>query len=376
MSEPFVVVMAGGNGARLWPASTPDHPKHLLGLAPGAASLLATTLDRARAWAASQRTFVVTTAAQRPAILALTPELPPEHIIAEPAGRNTAPCLHHAMLRVHAALRAADWSPAALRSAVVLALPADHHIRDPRGLDRALRAAIAHAAAAQEIVTLGVQPTAPDTGYGYIERAEQPLHSGSPALFHARRFIEKPDAARAREFFDSGRFLWNAGIFAFPLLRTLAAIDEHAPELAAAFAPVAAALAIGDDAALTAALTAAYDRAPAQPIDVALLEKLPDLRVIPVEIGWDDLGSWAAVHALAERDLQGNAALAPPGVTLQIADSQDTLVWSDDAEIAVLGVRGLAVIASGGKILVCPLDRAQEIRALAAHSAAQRRREP
>lgn len=369
MSERFVLVMAGGSGTRLWPASTPERPKHLLGLAPDAPSLLAATLERAATWAPPERTYVITTADQRAALLAALPRLSPAQLLVEPRGRNTAACVAHGLVAIDARLRAAGEGDEARARAVVLALPADHHVRDRPAFERAILAAADEAARDRVIVTLGITPTHADTGYGYIERDDRPI---SDNIFPVRRFVEKPDAARAAEFLATGRFLWNAGVFALPVAPALAALAAHAPAIAAAFAPYAAALAAGDPDAAAAALSRAYDEVPRLPIDIALMEKLDDLRVVPVQAGWDDLGSWAAVHAVAPHDAAGNALLtgARP---VHALDAEGTLVWSDDAEVAVIGVRGLAVIASGGKVLVCPLDRAQEVRAIAERSAAARR---
>ena len=364
MTDRFVLVMAGGSGARLWPASTPRRPKHLLGLAPDAPSLLAATLDRARAWAPESRALVITTAAQRAAVLAARPDLA-DRLLVEPVGRNTAACVAHGLVALRARLAHEGWTSDRIDRAVVLAVPADHHVADRAAFDRAVLAAADDAARAGVIVTLGITPSHPDTGYGYIERGDAPLAaSDAPAIYPVRRFVEKPDAARARDFLATGRFLWNAGVFALPLGPALAALARHAPELAAAFAPLAAALAAGDPVAAAAALDGAYAAAPALPIDVALMEKLPDLRVLPVHAGWSDLGSWSAIHAAAAHDADGNALLAADR-PIHAIDARDTLVWSEDAEVAVIGVSGLAVICSGGKVLVCPLDRAQEVRALA-----------
>ncbi|MEZ4452047.1 MAG: sugar phosphate nucleotidyltransferase [Nannocystaceae bacterium] len=368
MTERHVLVMAGGSGTRLWPASIPERPKHLIGLGPGAPSLLAATLERARALVGDGGLWVITTEAQRPAILDAHPELRPEQVLAEPRGRNTAAAIMYALLQI----RAAVWrSGFGADEAVVIALPADHHIAAPSALLTALERGIDEAAEHHTIVTLGIHPTRADTGYGYIEHDGEPLDPRvQPPVYPVRRFVEKPPAEQAALFLATGRFLWNAGIFVLPLARTLSAIHEHAPELAAAFAPVTVALE-DEDADREAALVAAYAAVPALPIDIALMEKLRDLRVIPVSVGWNDLGSWAAIHEASDHDDQGNSILLDGAARVHVVDSRDNLIWSEGQEIALIGVSHLAVVAVDGKLLICPLNRAQEVRAIAQASRAE-----
>ena len=369
MSERFVLVMAGGSGSRLWPASTAARPKHLLGTHPEAPTLLDATLSRARAWVGDGRIWVITTAAQRPAIVAAHPELPAAQILAEPCGRNTAPAIAFALLHLRAYLDERGIAP---DRAVVVALPADHHIAAPEALERALERASDHALDEQIIVTLGIEPTRPDTGYGYIERSEE-ARPGTPPIqppiYPVRRFVEKPDAERARSFLENGRFLWNAGIFVLPVAGALTAFNKHAPEIAAALTPVAAALRSRDAAAVDRASEAAYAAVPSTPIDIAVMEKLARLDVLPVKLGWNDLGSWAAIHGVSQVDGDDNALLSDSAGSIDAIDCEGSLVWSEGVEVVAIGLRGLAVIASDGKLLVCPIERAQEVREAARRSA-------
>ncbi len=367
MSERFVLVMAGGSGSRLWPASTPERPKHLLSPRPGAPTLLAATLDRARSWLADDRIWVITTAEQRSTIVAAHPEIPPAQIIAEPCGRNTAPAIALALLHIREHLEQRALSP---ERAVVIALPADHHISAPKALESALERASIHALERQEIVTLGIEPSRPDTGYGYIERDAQPAAQTTEApIYRVRRFVEKPDIALAKRFVASGRFLWNAGIFILPIARTLAALKTHAAPLMSALKPVSAALRADDPNALERTTLAAYAVLPAAPIDIALMEKLDDLWVLPVALGWNDLGSWAAMHGICPPDSRGNALLSDERGSVDAIDCDGSLLWSEGIELIAIGLRDLAVIASGGKLLICPLERAQDVRNAAQISA-------
>ncbi|HFE45423.1 MAG TPA: hypothetical protein ENJ18_07995 [Nannocystis exedens] len=386
MSERFVLVMAGGSGSRLWPASTPERPKHLLSPRPGTPTLLAATLDRARTWLGIDRIWVITTADQRSSIIAAHPELPAAQILAEPCGRNTAPAIAFALLQIREHLKKSEISP---EHAVVVALPADHHISAPKALESALDRASAHALEHQEIVTLGIEPSRPDTGYGYIERETQAAAQATAQttanttatantttqttdaapIYPVRRFVEKPDAALAERFVASGRFLWNAGIFILPIARTLAAFNSHAAPIMHTLKPVVDALTDGDAVALERASLAAYAALEAAPIDIALMEKLDDLWVLPVALGWNDLGSWAAIHEISATDARGNALLADDSGSVDAIDCDGNLLWSEGIELVAIGIRDLAVIASDGKLLICPLDRAQEVRKAARISA-------
>jgi mannose-1-phosphate guanylyltransferase len=336
--------MAGGGGTRLWPASTPQRPKHLLDPLLLSRSLLRRTVDRVAGFVEPDGIWVVTTREQHEPIVAALPEVRPEHVIAEPFGRNTAPAIALGVRRL-----AADHPEATL-----VVLPADHHVRDEEAFRSKLAAAAAHAEAAQCVVTLGIEPDHAATGFGWIERDPQALPAvdgdGGVPVFAAKRFVEKPDEARAREFLASGRHLWNAGIFVMPVVRIAAELARHC-------APTWEALA-------TLPLDEAYARIVSEPIDSAVMEKQDDLRVVPAEVGWTDLGSWRAVLAISERDEHGNAATvidAPPPVLL---DCEGTLAWSEGVQIAVVGGRELAVICSGNRVLVCPLDRAQDVRSV------------
>src|SRR5512139_1888804 len=219
MSEVYAVIMAGGAGTRFWPLSRRARPKQLLPLGPGSASLLRATVDRIAPLVPPARVLVVTSEELADATARELPEVPRANILAEPVGRNTAPCV--------------GWAAAVVRrrapEGVLAVLPADHHIGEPERFLAALRTAIA-AAEGGDLVTVGIQPTRPETGYGYLELGES-MGSG---VFRAARFVEKPDLARAQEFLASGRFLWNSGMFFFRADVVLREIASHLPELARA----------------------------------------------------------------------------------------------------------------------------------------------
>jgi mannose-1-phosphate guanylyltransferase len=373
----IALVMAGGGGSRLWPVSTPDRPKQFMALrADPRQSLLAAAVERAAAVADIEQTFLVTTAELAAAVRAAAPRVAPERVIEEPCPRSTAPCVALALLHVVARLRAAGCSEGQIDDTALVVLPSDHHIGDEPRFAELLGRACDCAAATGKVIVLGVSPTRPETGYGYIERdaAAGPADEshgacGSLELHTAVRFVEKPNLARAREFLASGRFLWNAGVCIAPIGRLLAEYRRHAPALWQALAPVAAALREGSLERARARTTEAYAAIDPASFDVAILEQLADLRVAATDVAWTDLGSWAAIREALPRDADGFAVHAENDAAVHVVDGHDGLVWTDGADVAIVGLDGVAVIASGGRILVCPLERAQEVRAAAEASA-------
>lgn len=358
MAKTVALIMAGGGGARLWPASGPDRPKQLIpGLAGDAQkTLLRATLDRVADWA--DETLIVTTEAMASAIEREAPELPSAAIIAEPEGKNTAPCVAlaiQALLGTHP------------EQTCLAILPADHHIRDEAAFRARLDTARSHALAANTVCTLGIEPDHAATGYGYLEHDGQAVAGVDGdhglAVFAAKRFVEKPDALTAAAYLDSGRYLWNAGIFVAPLARLAADFDRCAGRTFRALADVRTAAAAGDLDARDRAARAGYVHVVAEPIDIAVMEKLSDIRVVPSQVGWTDLGSWASVAATFQAD--SIARLGPGRVELSRSDG--CLVWTEDSQntVALVGCRDLAVVVVGKTVLVCPLDQAQAVREMA-----------
>ncbi len=367
----LALIMAGGGGTRLWPASTQDRPKQLMSLLPARSgetsdSLLAATVSRIRDVIETRDVYVVTTANMADTVAADVPALERAQIIGEPMGRNTAPCVALAYHSIVARLRARGWSGQRIDQAVLTIMPADHHIAQPARFLAALRAAVAHARSESTFVTLGIPPDHPSTAYGYIERGDEPVTlpdgpvSGRPITYPGVRFVEKPDTARAAAYLETGRYLWNAGLFVVRLGTLRAAFEQHAPAIWSALAECETAETVDTRARVA---EAAYASIEAVAFDIAIMERLPRFRVVLADVGWTDLGSWRAVHALLPHDARGNASAGARQVAL--VDCDDSMVWSEDADVAVIGLEGVAVICSGGRVLVCPLERAQEVRAAA-----------
>ena len=361
MSRRIALVMAGGGGTRLWPASTGTRPKQVLpGLPEVGATLLGATVQRLEGLVDPQDVHVVTTRDQIAQVHRAVPSLGEEQVIAEPFGRNTAPCI--ALFTVH--LRARLGAEAG--EATIIALPADHFVGDAAGFRRALEAACVHAQSEDTIATLGIEPSRPDTGYGYMERDADPRPTvsgdhGVPA-YRALRFVEKPDLDTAKQYLETGRYLWNAGIFVMPVARLESDLARHCGATWAALDPVRKALAAHTD--FEDATRRAYQTVEAAPIDIALAEKLDDIVVVPADVGWNDLGTWQSIGDTLPSDGAGNVVHTGDGAKSAILDTTDSVVWNEDGTVGVLGVSGLAVVVSEGRVLVCPLERAQEVRRL------------
>lgn len=340
------LILAGGSGTRFWPLSRKSRPKQLLALESDR-SLLRETIERLHPLVAPRDVWVCTTRALADAVRRDLPEVPPEQVLLEPEGRNTAPAI--------------GWSvrsmPEAVRRGVIAVLPADHRMGD----NDAFRDTLARAAEAVEredrVMTLGVTPRWAETGYGYLELAPE---TGDDGLRRVRRFVEKPDAEKAARFAASGNHLWNAGIFLFRGSTFLDILARLQPELASGLEEIAA------DPGRVQEI---YPRLPAEPVDIAVMEKLDDISTLPLDCGWSDLGSWAALDEVLPRDGQGNTGR---GDRLAV-DASDNLLFSDEGTIAVLGVSGLVVVRTGDTVLVLPKERAQDVKRLVAELASRRR---
>ncbi|KAB2966925.1 MAG: NTP transferase domain-containing protein [Thermoanaerobaculia bacterium] len=317
---PSALVLAGGSGTRFWPASRRARPKQLLALE-GERSLLQATLDRLRPLVPPERIWVATTPELAPAVEAQVPELPRGHVLVEPAQRNTGPA-------IGAALHAL---PAEARAGVIAVLPSDHRVAERH--DR--------------VVALGVTPRWPETGFGYLELGG--ALAGDSGLRAVERFREKPDRATAEAFVASGRHLWNAGIFVFRGETLLAELARHAPGLAAGLELVARE---------PERAAERYRELPSISIDYAVMEKASGLAALPLDCGWDDLGSWQALFEVLEGDRDGNRRRG----ALVSVDARDNLVYAPSGTVALLGVEGLVVVATGDAVLVLPRERAQEVR--------------
>jgi mannose-1-phosphate guanylyltransferase len=348
-----VVVLAGGAGTRFWPASRAARPKQLLPLCSDA-PMISDTVRRIRPLVAGpEAIWVATGAPLAEATRAAVPDLREDRLLLEPAPRNTAPCI--------------AWASASIErvdpDAVVIVLPSDHHVGDEAAFLAVLERAIASARGGV-ITTIGVAPTRPETGFGYIELAA-PLPEGgrrAPEALPGLRFVEKPDAATAARFVDGRRHLWNAGMFVFRARDLRAAIRAHVPAIAGAIEELDRAAAAGGEAAALARL---FPLLPSVSVDVGVMEKLERFAVVPGEFGWSDVGSWQSAWELAPRDEDENHgpehAIFVDSARSHVVDLRADAATARRA-IALVGVQDLVLVETDDGLLVVPRTRAQDVR--------------
>jgi mannose-1-phosphate guanylyltransferase/mannose-6-phosphate isomerase len=354
MPRVHAVILAGGAGERFWPASRAAAPKPFLRVL-GDRTLLDATAARARRIATPARVWVVCGAEhERPIRAAM--RLPRERVLVEPERRNTAAAVAFAALRIAAS------DP----DAVMLVLPADHFIPDVRAFASAIRSAARAAHEARVLVTLGVAPTRPETGYGYIQRGAA-VGAVHPGLHRVRRFVEKPDAARAARYLRHGGYLWNAGIFVWSARQILAEIARYMPDLDSAFAPLGL-----RRPPSRAAIRRAYHSAPSAPIDTGVMERSRRVWTLPVSWHWSDVGTWESLAQ--ELGVAPGRSRQMAGSELVFDDGGGNLVWGQPGRpVALLGVEGMAVVDTGDALLVARLDRSNDVRLVVKALKAQRR---
>lgn len=348
MAEKFVVIIAGGKGERFWPMSRSARPKHLLSIV-GDKPLLLQTIERVRDIVPAKNTFVITSAVQEKAVREVCASLPAENIVAEPVGRDTAPAVALA-----AALVAAR-DP----EGVFAVLPADHVIRNGKAYCADLKAAFAAASAAPVLVTIGIKPTEPATGFGYIQQGAPWRKFGKRGLLEAKRFVEKPDLKTAKKYLASGDYCWNAGMFLWSVPSLVSAFQRSAPELFSGLQPVRDALAKGRK--LAPVLAKVYPTLTKISIDYALLEKADKVVVLPASFDWDDVGAWPAVSSHLPKDGQGNVLRGGA----MVEQGAGNIVFGQEGHlVAVVGADELIVVHTADATLVCPKSKAQELKAL------------
>ncbi|HKO05982.1 MAG TPA: sugar phosphate nucleotidyltransferase [Candidatus Acidoferrales bacterium] len=363
------VILAGGRGTRFWPRSRLRSPKQLLNIV-GRTTMLEQTVERLLPVFPYPRLWTVTNAEQVRAVRKIAPRLPAAHVLAEPVGRNTAAAI------ALAAFHLVRQDPQALMAV----LPADHFIADGEGFRRILRAALEVAARGPNLVVLGIPPTRPETGYGYVERADTvapPFRTAPPPapIFHVKRFTEKPQEAAAREFVASGNYYWNAGMFFWRAQTFLDNLGHFLPATHQALASVAETI---GTRRYPAALARAYPKLENISVDYAILERAtqqPDggnVYVLPAEVGWSDIGSWAAVYELAATGpARANISSAP----LCAIDASGNYIWSAKKLVALLGVSDLVVVETPDALLVCPRSRAQDVGKIVQSLDSQKRKD-
>ncbi len=338
----WVMIMAGGSGTRFWPASRRKRPKQLLPIL-GGRPLLRRTVDRVIPLVGPERIMVVSGEIHGGGVRELLPDLPPENIILEPQGRNTAA----------ACGLAAQWLIKKQGNGIMAVLSADALIDPEEALLQDLAAAARVVAGTERMVTVGLVPTRPETGYGYLERGSRLDCEGDREVYELLSFKEKPDLPTAQEYLTKGGYFWNAGIFVWEAGTLLLRLREFMPELARGLDELRPYLLTPEQ---ETALRRIYPGLPARSIDFGIMEKAGHKFMIPAGFKWSDVGSWEEIYQLSDKDGQGNAA----GPDNLILDSEDCLVKSGDRLVALLGVKNLVVVETEDALLIMDRTRSQE----------------
>ncbi|HET9919969.1 MAG TPA: mannose-1-phosphate guanylyltransferase [Ktedonobacteraceae bacterium] len=341
------VILAGGSGTRLWPLSTPDFPKQFLPL-PGGKSMIQETLARVAPLISPDAAWVVTGRGMTALVHEHLPSLPVAHILGEPVGRNTAPAI--------------GWVAATIArrdpQAIMASFHADHVITKVEALTQALRLAY-ELAERGCLVTLGIKPTAPETGYGYIRFADEVSEGYGDRAFRAERFVEKPNLATAEGYLRDGRYVWNSGMFIWKVETILSELRTHLPELSKKLDTIAAAMGTPQEQTI---LDELWPTISPVSIDTGVLEKTSNLVVIPVDIGWNDVGNWEQYGALFPTNEQGVGSV---GHHLDLG-SQNVFVYNNTArQVYTIGLEDAIVVEMDDVTIICHKDQVQRVKELA-----------
>ncbi len=338
----YPVIMAGGSGTRFWPLSRKARPKQFLPLA-GGKPLIAQCYERVLPLAPAKNAFVVCGKVHAPAVKRLLKKLPPRNVLVEPIARNTAPAI------ALAAAVVAKKDP----HGVLLVLPSDHHVANPQAFCAALRVA-AEAAAEGRLVTLGVKPTRPETGFGYVQQGPR-IGGDALPLYEVQRFVEKPDLATAERYLACGEYLWNAGIFVLRADRILEETKKHLPQ---AVAPLCAIEKAVGTKGFAGVLARQFPKLPSISVDYGVMEKASGIAVVPADVGWSDVGAFPSLPEVRVGDEAGNVC---EGQSI-LVDVKQSVILGGKRLLAVIGVSDLVVVDAGDAVLVCPKSRAQDVR--------------
>ena len=339
--------MAGGVGTRFWPMSTTGHPKQFLDILGTGRTLIQQTFDRFKESCPAQNIYVVTSDSYLNLVSEQLPELPKENILTEPSRRNTAPCVAYASYKIH------NLNP----KAITVVAPSDHLITKEDTFTKAIKSCITKAKNEDCLVTLGIKPSRPDTGYGYIQFVDSPVEEKDKRMYKVKTFTEKPDLDTAKFFIETGEFLWNSGIFIWSTKRIIDAFEKHDPELASLFKE-------GNEFYNTPKekefITRAYNVCKNDSIDYSVMEKAKNVYVRSSIIGWSDLGTWGSLYGHIKHD-KGNNALIGKNV-IQYGCKNCIVHVPKDKLVVLQGLDDYIVVESDGVLMVCKKQDEQQIR--------------
>lgn len=347
MNHTYLVVMAGGIGSRFWPFSRTQHPKQFHDVMGVGRSMLQLTVDRFRDICPLENVYIVTNRDYAELVQQHLPELPAAQILGEPIGRNTAPCIAYASY----CIRKRD------PEAVIVVSPADHAVLREEEFRRLIREAVAAAQQHPVLLTLGIPPSRPDTGYGYIQYLDDTANRlPDSGMFKVKTFTEKPNLELARMFLASGDFLWNAGLFIWRAEVIVDAFHQYLSDIAEVFDEGIDSLCTPDEATF---INDAYARCRNISIDFGVMEKADNVYVLPADIGWSDLGTWNSLHQVGTQDAQGNVCDGD----VMLYDTRDCIVKTPHERLVVVqGLEGYIVAEHDNVLLICQRSEEQRVK--------------
>jgi len=344
----YIVLMAGGVGTRFWPLSRRSRPKQLLSIV-GSKSMLRLTFERIRPLTDPEKILVITNIELKKAIEEELPEIPPDNIIGEPQGRNTAPCI---------GLSAAVVKTRAGEDEVMVVLPADHLISDSGNFRATIKVGADFASKNDTLITIGIKPSYPETGYGYIQISDLRHKQNKKSIYKVRAFAEKPNTETAERFLKSGDFFWNSGIFIWRTGKILEEMDEHLPELSSDLEKIAKAI---GKKSFKKVVEEVYSHTRSISIDYGVMEAANDVSVIAADFNWNDLGSWEAVYNISPKDNRGNVIHSSKNILI---NAQNNYFYAKNKMIAAVDVEDLVVVEMDDAILICRKEKSQNVKSV------------
>lgn len=346
-----LVIMAGGVGSRFWPMSTPECPKQFIDVMGCGRTFIQLTLDRFRDVVAPENVWVVTSQAYADIVREQLPEVPAENILLEPCRRNTAPCIAYVSWKIK------KKNP---RANLVIT-PSDHMVTDVEEFRRVIKSALSFTAQSDAIVTLGMHPTRPETGYGYIQADMSSPSLSNRNIYRVDRFREKPDLETAKKYITQAEYFWNSGIFVWNVETIVQALRYYEPEVSEIFEGMLPYYGTPDEQAV---INERFPQCKSISIDYAVMEKAEEIYVFPASFGWSDVGTWGSLITLADKDREGNACIGP---RIEVHETHNCIIHtSEERRVVVQGLDGYIVAEKGDTLLICKLSEEQRIKEFSA----------
>lgn len=346
-----LVIMAGGVGSRFWPMSTPERPKQFIDVMGTGRTFLQQTVDRFEGVVPSENVWVVTSAAYADMVHEQLPQVPRQQVLLEPCRRNTAPCIAYVAWRIK------SQDP----KANMVVSPSDHLVTDVEEFRRVVNAALDFTQTSDAIVTLGMKPTRPETGYGYIQADLSAPSLRNKGVFRVDSFKEKPDLATAKQYIRHEVYFWNSGIFVWNVNTIVNALRIYAPEISVIFEDLLPVYGTDDE---QRRIDEEFPKCRNISIDYAILEKADEIFVMPADFGWSDVGTWGSLISLAQKDANGNAVV---GQNVSLYETSGCMVHTtEERRVVIQGLKNCIVAEKDGTLLICQLSEEQRIKEFSA----------